>query len=88
MFFTILHKANQVNNFVIHAQIKVADAEGKDVSLRNLLLNRCQKEFETQNEYEQALLEKQKQFKGLSVGRNFCKFVMLGNLSCFCMQLY
>ncbi|CAB4041113.1 eukaryotic translation initiation factor 4 gamma 1 isoform X1, partial [Paramuricea clavata] len=46
--------------------IKVADAEGKDVSLRNLLLNRCQKEFETQNEYEQALLEKQKQFKGLS----------------------
>ncbi|CAB4041812.1 eukaryotic translation initiation factor 4 gamma 1 isoform X1, partial [Paramuricea clavata] len=46
--------------------IKVADAEGVDVSFRKLLLNRCQKEFEKYNVDEQALLEKHNQLKGLS----------------------
>ena len=40
--------------------------EGKDVSFRKLLLNRCQKEFEKEND-QQALSEKTNQLGGLSV---------------------
>ncbi|CAB4007797.1 eukaryotic translation initiation factor 4 gamma 3-like isoform X3, partial [Paramuricea clavata] len=46
--------------------IKVADAEGNDVSFRKLFMNRCQKEFEREKEDEKAFAEKIKQLEGLS----------------------
>ena len=55
------------------SQVKVADAEGKDVSFRKLLLGRVQREFEKEKEDEQAVLEKSIQLKGLSrVRMNSC----------------
>ena len=66
---------NEVSNFDIHAQIKVTDAEGKEVSFRKLLLNRCQREFEKEKEDEQAMSEKLTQLEELSVGTNSCNFV-------------
>lgn len=47
--------------------MKVTDAEGKDVSFRKLLLNRCQKEFEKEKEDEQVMEAKHAQLEFLSV---------------------
>ncbi len=47
------------------------------MSFRKLLLNRCQEEFEKEKEDEQALEGKHDQLKGLSVGTNVSKFVIL-----------
>ena len=65
--FSNSQERKKVNVLLHYKQIKVADAEGKDVSFRKLLLNRCQKEFEKEKENEREFSEKFGLLEGSSV---------------------